>query len=936
MCTTDIPVTQTAARVQNPGPEARFVIQNEQAVPQITENQILVKLVVAGLCHSDLNRVYGTLPLISDIVGHEGVGIVVKAGSAATSHMINKRVGLGWLSRPCMECEICDVEYTSCPKQQNLGRDLAGTFQQYIAVDSDFVHPLPDNLPSEIAAPLLCAGISMYSAIRKCNLQTGNWLLIPGAGGGLGHLGVQIARAQGYRVIAVDIGEDKRRICLEFGAVHFIDYLTEDVPGEVTRLTSLGVHGVICTAGSIAAYQQAAQCSKRGKYISKACNECIYAPSTSTSQSASSAKVIRSLSQQVAQLQDNLQELRKDRRSSVVTAVSPGEGPESALQTPLRQPLSRHALSTTAQEDPADLAIHAHATPPTITPSSTGQPRQPAVNYTFNLELARQHLRAQGSRAGDSESSDPANPSEPVQNGALIAPDSWNFTKSTIDPLWLIDKQEALRLCHVYEEEIGNSYPFLTLSGLVENVHKLYDAMEAGSRSGFAFVSLPGPPLITADEIDILRLALSSAMTIETSGSSGLGKALFAIHSFLSGDDLQAWRLIGIPARSCLELGLHQATTYTTMFKEPLERKMAIRLFWSVHTLDRRWSFGAGLPFIIQSNDIDSNIPWPDDEVPYLHAMVAYNRIGAKVWATLYNAGSTASNVPRDEIEFLHYSVERWYKEIPLILKLPEDGAPALGRGHHRLQILLYLRACQMKILLHQSALHAIPRPARDTSQVQMLVSIAKDMIQKLHHLNQTTDIYQTQQVCFNHFLISALGVIFLAVALEPAVYRDTVRQEFNTALDLVRGFSKRSYVSRRLWKMIRGLQQAGVRLGISAPHQDGRTAQATPQATPGQIGRVPSPLILATPNPSRESPQASEAWLDNGIMADRAGGFGILDGMEMTVSLDDFLTAAENDNGLWGTSLSPEASDPLVQGTLNPSIDLAKLDFSQMLDSFL
>jgi hypothetical protein len=320
--------------------------------------------------------------------------------------------------------------------------------------------------------------------------------------------------------------------------------------------------------------------------------------------------------------------------------------------------------------------------------------------------------------------------------------------------------------------------------------------------------------------------------------------------------------------------------------------------------------------------------------------MVAYNRIGAKVWATLYNAGSTASNVPRDEIEFLHYSVERWYKEIPLILKLPEDGAPALGRGHHRLQILLYLRACQMKILLHQSALHAIPRPARDTSQVQMLVSIAKDMIQKLHHLNQTTDIYQTQQVCFNHFLISALGVIFLAVALEPAVYRDTVRQEFNTALDLVRGFSKRSYVSRRLWKMIRGLQQAGVRLGISAPHQDGHTAQATaqatPQATPGQIGRVPSPLILATPNPSRESPQASEAWLNNGIMADRAGGFGILDGMEMTVSLDDFLTAAENDNGLWGTSLSPGASDSIVQGTLNPSIDLAKLDFSQMLDSFL
>ncbi|KAG5762202.1 hypothetical protein H9Q69_012513 [Fusarium xylarioides] len=229
-----------------------------------------------------------------------------------------------------------------------------------------------------------------------------------------------------------------------------------------------------------------------------------------------------------------------------------------------------------------------------------------------------------------------------------------------------------------------------------------------------------------------------------------------------------------------------------------------------------------------------------------------------------------------------------------------------------------------MKILLHQSSLHPIPRPARDTSQVKMLVSIAKDIIQKLHHLNQKTDIYQTQQVCFNHFLISALGVIFLAVAFEAVVYRDTVRQEFNTAPDLVRGFSKRSYVSRRLWKMIRCLQEAGVRLGISAPNQEGRTAQATPQPS------------LATPNAPRESPQASEAWLNNGNMADKGCRFGILDGMEVTLSLDDFLTAAENDDGLWGTSLSPRSSDPLVQGTLNPSIDLAKLYFSQMLDSFL
>ncbi|KAM0543268.1 hypothetical protein ACHAPJ_012414 [Fusarium lateritium] len=694
--------------------------------------------------------------------------------------------------------------------------------------------------------------------------------------------------------------------------------------------------------------------SKRGKYISKAC----------------STRVIQSLSQQVAELQDNVQQLRKDRRTSVATAVSPGEGldlasvpgPASGPTASLRRPISRHAFSVTTQDDPIDLAIHAHATPPSITPSSVGHSRQPTVNYTFNLELARQHVRAQGARAGDFESNDPAKPPDCTRNGSPVAPDSSYLTNSSIDPLWLLDKQEALRLCHVYEEEIGISYPFLTLSVLIDNAHKLYDAMEAGSRSGFAFSSLPGPTFIDPDDVDILRLALSTALTIESSGSSELGISLFtkaqektsskvwgpttlksiafftlmAIHSFLSGDDLQAWRLIGIPARSCLELGLHQAITYTTMFKEPLERKTAIRLFWSTHTLDRRWSFGAGLPFVIQSNDIDSNMPWPDDEVPYLQAMVAYNRIGAKVWATLYNAGSTAANVPRDEIDFLHYSVERWYNGIPVGMKLHQDGAPPPGRGVHRLQMLLYLRACQMKILLHQSALHAIPRPSRDSSQVRMVVDIAKDMIQKLHHLNQTTDIYQTQQVCFNHFLVSALGVIFLAVALEPTVYRDAVRQEFNTALDLVRGFSKRSYVSRRLWKMIRGLQQAGVRLGISAQHHEGGAGQATGQATPEQTGRMPSPLIHSSANVVNGLPQASDGWLSNGIAPDRNDGLSILDGMEMTMTLNDFLAAVENDDGLWGMDASPGTSDPLLHSTCDPGPDPSKLDFSHMLDNFL
>ncbi|KAF9892657.1 hypothetical protein FE257_001059 [Aspergillus nanangensis] len=259
---TNIPDSQLVAYVENPGPEAHFVL-SQAAVPELALNQVLVKLQVAGICHSDLNRVYGKLPLSERIVGHEGVGIVVKVGPNSSLDLLGKRVGLGWLSEACSECEICEEDYTSCPNQKNLGRNLPGTFQQYVAVSSTFVHMLPDELDASLATPLLCgkSGVTMLSAIRKANLKPNGWLLLPGAGGGLGHLGLQIAKAEGYRVIAVDTGDDKKAACIRFGATHFLDFKKDDVVKEVLGLTNnLGVNATICTAGSLGAYRQAADC----------------------------------------------------------------------------------------------------------------------------------------------------------------------------------------------------------------------------------------------------------------------------------------------------------------------------------------------------------------------------------------------------------------------------------------------------------------------------------------------------------------------------------------------------------------------------------------------------------------------------------------------------------------------------------------------------
>lgn len=100
-------------------------------------------------------------------------------------------------------------------------------------------------------------------------------------------------------------------------------------------------------------------------------------------------------------------------------------------------------------------------------------------------------------------------------------------SSSAVDPLWLIDKQEALRLIYVYEEEIGISYPFLILDELTEKTIKLYDAMEIGFNNGFPASTVPGPAIIETNDLNILRMAFSTALTIETSGSSKLGKELF-------------------------------------------------------------------------------------------------------------------------------------------------------------------------------------------------------------------------------------------------------------------------------------------------------------------------------------------------------------------------------------------------------------------------
>lgn len=232
-------------------------------IPSPGPLEVLVRLSVTGLCGTDIGVAHGELGPSRDILGHEGVGRVVEVGSAVPSSQaaIGQRVGVAWLRDVCNSCEMCLVEggETRCLAEIFSGLKVDGTFAQYTLVPLKYLLKLPEEPTDELVAPILCGGVTIYKAIKICGAIPGQWLAISGAGGGVGALGIQYAKAMGYRVIALDAGSEKVELCKKLKADVFIDVTAvEDSGAEVRKATSgQGVAAVLVAAGSGRAYQDA-------------------------------------------------------------------------------------------------------------------------------------------------------------------------------------------------------------------------------------------------------------------------------------------------------------------------------------------------------------------------------------------------------------------------------------------------------------------------------------------------------------------------------------------------------------------------------------------------------------------------------------------------------------------------------------------------------
>jgi propanol-preferring alcohol dehydrogenase len=235
-------------------------------IPAPGAGEVLVKVMASGVCHTDVHAAAGdwaAKPALPFIPGHEGAGYVAAVGTGVSSVKEGDRVGIAWLHDTCGLCEYCIAGWeTLCPEQRTSGYSVNGTFAQYALGTAAYLARLPAGVEFNEIAPILCAGVTTYKAIKETEARPGEWLAILGVGG-LGHVAIQYARAMGLNVVALDVSETKLALARSLGAELAVNAAAADAVRQVTKLTGGGTHGVLVTAVSPSAFNQALRLVRR-------------------------------------------------------------------------------------------------------------------------------------------------------------------------------------------------------------------------------------------------------------------------------------------------------------------------------------------------------------------------------------------------------------------------------------------------------------------------------------------------------------------------------------------------------------------------------------------------------------------------------------------------------------------------------------------------
>jgi D-arabinose 1-dehydrogenase-like Zn-dependent alcohol dehydrogenase len=232
------------------GPKGKFEIV-ERPIPEPPPGTVRIKVAACGVCHSDLLVKEGLWPGLQypRVPGHEVTGTIDAVGNGVTGWRSGQLVGVGWHGGYCGRCEQCRRgNLFACVTQQVTGISFDGGYGEYMITPASAVAQFPEGLSPVDAAPLLCAGITTFNALRNSGVRPGGVVAVLGLGG-LGHLGVQYAAKSGFKTVAIARGKDKEQLARQLGAAHYIDSQAQDPAAELQKLGGASVILATVTAG---------------------------------------------------------------------------------------------------------------------------------------------------------------------------------------------------------------------------------------------------------------------------------------------------------------------------------------------------------------------------------------------------------------------------------------------------------------------------------------------------------------------------------------------------------------------------------------------------------------------------------------------------------------------------------------------------------------